>query len=421
MLQTNSFNWSILFFLLLYVFVPQKFGGFYFILFSIVVYAAVYLFHKSTNTINFKGLFIYPSSLLFLMAAITLSVTVTLSLNAAFFSTIGLSEIVKPGIFLLFFAFAAISNLQYSASDIKRTLVLASKIIIAGQFVIVTDQAFGIDAFTLIYDYGKESSTEETFSFLRSTGSLLNPNYFAWIILQCGVAIFLFSNTTSRYFWLLLVLLMILLSGSKSILASFPLALLAAGWLKGNRVIVNRKNLYILLSIVIVVFAVYQFLIIYPDIFPRLKVLFLLLSGEDESGGGRYAIWEKAYAYFLLKEEGVTSWLFGMGPIQMFKTLDNGFLYMLFRNGIIGLILHLVLLIYFLVMFFRFEDRELGALGFQYVFLGALSELVGESLAGWMVPIHLFLLAGIAFSYQYRYELAAREANVRTNSSIQIA
>ena len=239
--------------------------------------------------------------------------------------------------------------------------------------------------------------------------------------MQCGVTIFLFSKKTNRFFWLLMVLLMILLSGSKSILASFPLALLVVGWLKGNRVIVSRKNISILLSVIIIVFATYQFLMACPDIFPRMKVLFQLLSGEDKSGGGRYDIWERAYAYFLLKEEGVMSWLFGMGPIQMFKTLDNGFLYTLFRNGVIGLILHLALLIYFLVTFYRFQDRELGALGFQYVFLGILSELVGESLAGWMVPIHLFLLAGIAFSYQYRYELAAREANLRTHSNVQIS
>ena len=94
-----------------------------------------------------------------------------------------------------------------------------------------------------------------------------------------------------------------------------------------------------------------------------------------------------------------------MGPIDMFKTLDNGYLYTLFRSGVIGLLLHLSLLLYFVVKFYRFEDRELGALGVQYVVIGGLSELQVEAHAGWMYPIHLFLYAGVVFSYEYRQRI----------------
>jgi len=417
-LRNYSVNWGVLVFLLLYVFMPSAVGGFYTVLFATVLFSIVYLSFKSIKIMQFNGILIAPGSLLFLMAAIMLAVTITLTLNAAFFTPIGLSEIAKPLVFTLFFVFGVNSNLNYSMPEIKKTLILVSKIIIVGQFIIAVDQVFGINTFKVLYDYGKTSTTGDIYSFMRSTGSLYNPNYFAWIILQCGVIIFIFSTKSSRYLWLFVVLLMILLSGSKSMLASFPVALLASGWLKGDRVLVNRKNIYVFFIVVILIYAIYQLLITYPQIFPRLKVLIQLLSGEDESGGGRFAIWETAYTYFLLKEEGTISWMFGMGPIYEFKTLDNGFLYTLFRNGIVGLILHLSLLIYFLVKFYRFEDREFGGLGVQYVLLGSLSELQVESLAGWMSPIHLFLYAGLVFSYEYRRQVASQGSQIDNSVTV---
>lgn len=408
-MRHDSVNWSIATFLLLYEFAPNAFGGFYITLASIVLFSSGYLIFKSIKVMQFNGIMIVPDSLFTLMAMILLSFTMTLTLNASFFSAIGLSEIAKPLIYTIFFVFGVTANLQYSLPEIKKTLVLVSKIILVGQFILTVDQVLAINTFSVIYDYGKTSSTGEITSFMRSTGSKFNPNDFAWIVMQYAVIIYLFSKKTSRYFWLFLALLLILLSGSKSMLALYPAALFVAGWLKGDRKIMNRKNASILLSVAILVYAIYKFLELNPDIFPRLNVLLVLLSGDDGGFDARYKMWETAYAYFLSKDEGGLTWAFGLGPIEEFKTLDNGYIYMFLRNGIVGLVLHVTLIAYFLVKFIKFEDREFGALGVQSVFMASLHEIVVEGLAGWSDPVRIFLYAGLVFSYEYRRQLGSRK------------
>lgn len=408
-MRNYSVNWSIAAFLLLYEFAPNAFGGFYLILASLVLFSAGYLLFKSIKIMHFNGIVIVPGSLFFLMALLLLSFTTTLTLNASFFTLIGLSEIAKPLFFTLFFVFGASSNLQYSLPEIKKTLLLVAKIVLFGQFVLVVDQVLAINTFSVIYDYGKTSSTGELTSFMRSTGSKFNPNDFAWVIMQYAVIIYLFSRKSTRYAWLFFALLMIFLSGSKSMLALYPAALFVAGWLKGTRLLVNRKNLFVMLSVVILAFIVYKFLEQYPNIFPRLNVLLTLLSGDDGGMDSRYSIWETGYAYFLSKDGGFLTWAFGLGPIDEFKVLDNGYVYTFLRDGVVGLVLHVALLLYFLVKFYKFEDRELGALGAQYVLIGGLHEIVVEGLAGWSDPGRLFLYAGLAFSYEYRRQLESRK------------
>ncbi len=407
-LRDYSVNWGIVAFMLLYAFAPRAYGGLYIALFFIVLLSVAYLIFKSIKIMQFNGILIVPNVLFFLMALITLSVTISLTLNAALFTPIGLSDIAMPFVFMTFFVFGVSSNLKYSIPEIKKTLVLVSKVIIIGQFIVTIDQIFSIDVFSVLYDYGKTSSTGDIVSFRRSTGTFYNPNIFAWNILQCGIIIHLFSRKTNRFFWLFLCLLLIFLSGSKSIIAAFPIGLLIAGWLKGERGIVNLKNIYVIFAIAILIFSIYQFLIAYPKVFPRLMVLIQLLSGEDDSGGGRFKIWENAYAYFLSKENGVISWVFGMGPIDMFKTLDNGYLYKFFRHGVIGLFLHVTLLVYLIVKFYKFEDRELGAMGVQYILIGAITQLIVDGFAGWSYSIHLFLYAGLVYSYEYRQLIVTR-------------
>jgi hypothetical protein len=401
-LPRYSTNWGVLAFLLLYVFTPTIVGGFYATLAAIMLLSSIYLLQKTNESVTFNGTFVAPGMILALLALTMLSASISMSMSGEPLTPIRFSEIIKPVIFMIILMYAANVNLEYSAQEIKKTLVLAAKMIIIGQLIVVIDQLLNIDFFAHFYDFGKESGTEELLTFLRSTGTLGNPNYFAWVILQCGILIQAFSREANRYYWLLLVLFMILLSGSKSIVVAFPLSMLLVTWLKGERVIFNRHNFYWLLFSIALGFGIYGFVIYFPDVFPRLKILIALLTGEDTSGGGRYEIWERAYAYFLIKEEGVLSWMFGLGPIEMFRTLDNGYLYVFFRYGIFGLALHISILLYFIVRFYNYKDHELGALVVQYVLVGMLIEAQAEALAGWQLPILLYFYAGLGISYLYR-------------------
>jgi O-antigen ligase len=401
-LHNYSINWAVAAFVLLYEFAPNAYGGFYLTLALMVSFAGGFLLLKSIKTMRFNGILLLPGPLFLLMSLLLLSFSITLTLNASFFTTIGLSEMAKPLIFSLFFVFGVSANLQYALPEIKKTLLLVAKIVLVGQFILVVDQVLDIRAFSVVYDYGKTSSTGELTTFMRSTGSKYNPNDFAWVVMQYAIVIFLFSRKMTRYFWLFLALLMIMLSGSKSLIALFPTALFLAGWLRGERLLLSRKNLLVLLAVTSLGISVYKFLEAHPDIFPRLDVLMTLLSGDDEGFESRYKIWETGYAYFLTKESGFLTWLFGLGPIEEFKVLDNGYIYTFLRDGIVGLVLHVSMIFYFLYIFFKFRDRELGALAFQYVFIAGLHEIVVEGLAGWQDPVRLFLYAGLVYSYEYR-------------------
>lgn len=401
-LRHHSVNWGALAFMLLYVFAPTVYGGFYATLAAIMLLSLAYLILKASKLMQFSGTFVAPGLLLILLALSMLSMTISMSLAEESLTLLRLSEILKPAVFMTIFTFAANVNLEFSIPEIKRTLVLAAKIIVLGQLIVVIDQLFDINFFSLFYDYGKESDTEELYTFLRSTGTLQNPNYFAWVIVQCAVVIQVFENKGNRLLWLFLSLLLVLLSGSKSILVAFFISMILVSWLKGGRVVFNRQNLYWLIFSIGLALIVYNFIVTFPDVFPRLQILIALLTGEDTSGGGRYKIWERAYAYFLMNEQGVASWVFGLGPIEMFRTLDNGYLYMFFRYGIIGLLLHISILLYLLVKFFAFYDRALGGLVVQFVLVGMLLETQAEALAGWQHPILLYFYAGLSVSYLYR-------------------
>ena len=71
-----------------------------------------------------------------------------------------------------------------------------------------------------------------------------------------------------------------------------------------------------------------------------------------------------------------------------------------------------MMILYFIVRLYDFEDRELGALGIQYVVIGALSEAQVEGLAAWNYPIHLFLYAGLIFSFEYRRQVVSNRSEL---------
>src|SRR5690606_39173129 len=103
-------------------------------------------------------------------------------------------------------------------------------------------------------------SQEKTRSFeqsVRITGTLANPNYFSWIIIQLTLVIILFEkNKVKLIIGFLAGIALVFLSGSRSFLILLPFILLTAKFIeleKNSLKIVADITKYILMIFVLFV------------------------------------------------------------------------------------------------------------------------------------------------------------------------
>jgi hypothetical protein len=258
--------------------------------------------------------------------------------------------------------------------------------------VIGATQLFGISAFELIYS---EDKSRPFGSLVRVTGSLGNPNVFGWIVAQMSIIILLLSTSWWRYAWLFVGALLVVMSGSRTVLILFPFMVAFASVLIGGiRAVLSKA---FLLSLGIGSAFVYV-VISLGGYFPYLQQLQTVVTSGSlmsvNAFAGRWAMWGQAYAEFA--SAGDMAWLFGLGSRESTRALDNDFLYVFFRSGTFGLVAHVSLITYIATIFLRTRHSSIGMAGLQYLIFALLMGIVADTLGGWLAPLFLFYLVGIA-------------------------
>ncbi|MED4407076.1 hypothetical protein P9214_14860, partial [Heyndrickxia coagulans] len=177
---------------------------------------------------NMRVLFI---SFVIMLYSISISIS-------AFFSNITLGfgaliHIFKPLLFILCLIFGYFIGVSCKSDKIFRYLLKAAYIIILVQIVIGLAQLFGLHLFDIIYSPSKARSLGQ---IVRITGTLDNPNLFAWFVIQMTLIIYLFENNKiKKILFIIIGVLLVFLSGSRTLFCLFPVILLMTQILLSNK------------------------------------------------------------------------------------------------------------------------------------------------------------------------------------------
>ncbi|WP_018708366.1 hypothetical protein [Siminovitchia fordii] len=333
---------------------------------------------------------------------LSLSFFIALSIlsNANDLSFNSFTHIFKPIFFIvILFSSYHFSNL-FTLKELERHLLNVAYFLLFVQIIVGVTQLFGITTFSPLYSMDK---TRPLGALVRIAGTMYNPNLFAWVIIQIAVIIMLFEDKkVKKLIFIFLSAVLVLLSGSRSLLILFPVVLLFCKFfleIKSLKLALFRfpKYIIILLSSFLLV---YWFLIKYGSYFPYLNQLLLILETKSLSSVNsfdfRTIMWEDALS--VAKSKGlIFSLIFGIGP-GIINVLDNDYLY-----GIInyGLIYSLVTLIFYLgasIYFLKSPHIKIKVLGIQYVFFSLLLGYQSDTLNGWNYPVFFMYFLGICLS-----------------------
>lgn len=308
-------------------------------------------------------------------------------------------ELFKPGIYAIFLAYGYAVGRLASSEAITRGLVWAALLILAGQALLGMTQVLGVPVFHMLYDADKSHPFGR---LMRVTGSLANPNAFAWMVAQAAVLVSLMHRSRSRFLWIGLATLLVLLSGSRTLLLLFPFMIVVAQILRDPT---NLRTYLRYGAIGAGILALFIGVIIYlASYFPYLAQLSSIVSSGSLASVNSFAlrldIWARAYDEFAAG--GTAALLVGLGARQSMAIIDNDFLYVLFRLGIVGALVHFGLIAAALITFLRARAHPVGVFGAQYVLFALVFGILSETTASWHLPLILFATLGVVIGGRSR-------------------
>jgi hypothetical protein len=382
---------------LLYVYMPRPpISGAHLLVFpvSAAILAALILLRLSGRAALGERVVVMLLLLLFLDVETGASFVV----NAPELRGRAILELLRPAVIGVFLLYGYCAAGWAGENGVRRGLLLAAYLILAGQLVIAGTQAVGVPAFDLLYSADKSRPFG---TLMRVTGSLGNPNAFAWAVAQATAIVFACAQRR-KAFWCVVAGMLILVSGSRTLLLFFPaiLAIIhvwskATGWKSYARgVLMGLVALGLLLTIAIS-FAEY-----FPYL-AELRNIFIYGSlGSVHSFAGRLLNWSTIWEVFTRAGDG--AWLFGLGSRDVTQVVDNDFLFVFFRLGILGVLAHVILLVYLAVVFRRHWPAATALVGMEYLIFSVAAGLSSDTLGGWNFPLLLFFFAGLTLGLAKR-------------------
>lgn len=310
-----------------------------------------------------------------------------------------LAELFKPTVYAIFLVYGYTVARSASEPAVVRGLLWAALLILAGQALLGLTQAVGAPVFHPLYDATKSHPFGR---LMRVTGSLANPNAFAWMVAQAAVIVSLIHPRRTRWLWLALATLLVLLSGSRTLLVLFPFTII------GAQILLDPGNLRVYARYTafgIAVMALFAAIIVHlAAYFPYLSQLATIASSGSLTSVNSFAlrldIWARAYEEF--SAGGGLALLFGLGARQSVAIMDNDFLYVFFRLGVLGAVVHFGMIAAVLWQFLRARGNVVAVLGAQYVLFALAFGLLVETTASWQIPLIMFALLGTVLGMNER-------------------
>lgn len=248
---------------------------------------------------------------------------------------------------------------------------------------------------------------------MRLTGTLYNPNYFAWITSWLVIIIYVLSSKRTRYLAILFGAILVIFSGSRTHFVLFPLELVFTFILMyfSERVRISKEKflraLLILISSIILVLVLFY---VFQDYFPYMKqILNIFQTGDLRSVSSmnlRVEMWENRLSLFTK----MSDWIWGVPPYDVSNS-DNDIIYILNRSGIYGLVVYFIIytISLFSIVYVSYKRQKISKfalLYFSYFLFMLFTGFVSETFGSWHYPILLYILASISISSKVGEEMS---------------
>lgn len=335
------------------------------------------------------------------LGLIALVTTCSQLLNTSDLYASGVTRIFRPFLYMVVVAYGYKVGVWKGDDDIRSGLLWTAYIILVVQVVVGFTQFIGLDIFDLLYTSRKASPF---YDLLRTTGTMGNPNFFGWVILQVFAIIMLLKRDTYPYLLVTLCSVLIVFSGSRTITLMLPFVLILTQTFRQSGQI--RIGQLIMIGIIVLSGAVGLFLTFseYVPYIAQVRKIFLTGSLRTlTSLEARFVHWINVGEQF--SQSGWAVWLFGLSDRSGTQVLDNNYLFVLFRTGLIGLFVHLSFILYVSRYCYYHRRHEVAQIFIVYVVSAVVMGLVADTLASWFVPIWLMYYLGIVIGS----ETATRE------------
>ncbi len=390
--------------LLVLVFMPRPSAGEYqFLLFPVLgILCLLGIFFITSNVQRGLPILIWPVAILFCFASIFYFTSELL--NSYYIRGSGIVAPMRPLLHLLMFVVAVVLSLNTRTEALQRALYLSAVAIIFGQAFFSVFQIMNIPIAEIIYSSEKSRGIGTIF---RITGTLANPNTFGMvIIISCIIAVNFGKNIIFNFILIVFSLLLIVASGSRSMLIVFPFAVIFNYFI----VVFNGKlKLKLLLRASVfgsfIFFIIYYIISSFEDVFKYQAQIFDLIKSPDigtvNSVFLRFENWHLQWSLFV-ENSFFLKWLFGLGSRDIFRVADNDVFYGFWHYGFFGL------LITFFVVFIVVRSvksvslAKFKGVAFSFLFSMILLSWQAEMFFSWFYPLIWLYLSGIAVGAGYR-------------------
>lgn len=365
-------------------------GSHYITFFAIFIFFVLTIFFIGFN----KKLLITNSIGFYLPLAYLPVITLSFAYNYEILRPGALAELGRP-LFMFasyVFAYLSIKNVNPIRTIAKFTKLC--KIILGIQLAVTAIQIYSPQLLSFIW------SAEKTRGFgqiLRVTGTLPNPNVLGITATLLAALLLSVKPSKSNYLWVAISGLLVLTSGSRSNLLIWPIIVVFASKVD------NKINPISLIKQVLFVILIFSFLLSvishYSTTFKYLsQILNVIETGDLTSVNAiktRLEMWELRHS--VLKREGAHAYVIGLGAPELLRATDNDYLFVFFKFGLLGLILH-----FFVIWkLFRISIKDRLNNPFSRWLLSSLVSmlifgLTSETINGWLLSIILFYITGLS-------------------------
>lgn len=234
---------------------------------------------------------------------------------------------------------------------------------------------------------------------LRRTGSFANPNILSIFCIASYSYLFFRIKNFQKIIFGIIVFAIILFTSSKTGLIAF-LAIISVNLFLINAKFNFKNILVFVLSLLLIGYLGITLLYMYQYDYPYIAQLIMMFENDMDvsqikSIGDRQVMWENALNNF--NNFSNLQKLFGIGPAKDtdLNIIDNEFLTILIKMGIIGLLFYSFAILILLVFLFK-NKKNLGAKSMiAIVVLFLLSSGSASTFIAWHLSLMFFLFLGL--------------------------
>lgn len=304
--------------------------------------------------------------------------------------------VARPFFFVVTLALAyVVGRAARSTSTLTRRLQPLVVIMLLFQAAVALSQMAGLGVLDGVYSADKVSPFG---GLLRVTGSLGNPNILAHHVLFAVTFLAGHASSHRRAFaWLAFGFLLVLMSGSRTVLLLYVPAALMLVRLR------SRESFVVLLKLLIPVvltlaIGVYLVFVLFSEYFPYIGQLLSLFGAGEILGFRAFSLriehWTNVIARIMSGDLG--TWLFGSYDGRLYGgSIDNDWLFALWRQGLLGLVSLLAWYVLAIYSGSKISCRTTRSLSYLWILLIFMFSIMFESVSGWVTPFVIMVVFGL--------------------------